>query len=120
MLTIFIALLVLLYAVGLILLKPSSRGGRLALLLNLINAFGWIVIVLLLPGEGHPPLWLYVMFLFFPLSLVLMPAAAVALWKSSKEGEESKSYVVASGLYVLANFIVLVVIPVTYLVRGVS
>lgn len=119
MLNIVIAFMVLFYAVGLIVLKPASRGGRLVLLLNLINAFGWIVVVLL-PGEGHPPLWLYVMFLFYPLSLVMMPAATVALWKIYKEGDEAKTYVVASGLYVLANFIVLVVIPITLLFRGTS
>ncbi len=120
MLNIFVASLILLYAVGLILLRPKSRGGRFALLLNLINAFGWIVIVLLLPEEGHPPLWLYVMFLFFPLNLLMLPAAMVALWKCYKERDENKSYVVASGLYVVANLIVLVAIPVTLLVRGAS
>lgn len=119
MLNIFIAFMVLTYAIGLILLKPGSRGGRLVLLLNLISALGWIVIVLL-PGEGHPPLWLYVMFLFYPLSLVMMPGAIVALWKVYQEGDETKTYVVASSLYVLANFIVLVVIPITLLFKGTS
>ena len=117
MLNIAIALTIGIYVVCLVLLKPGSGGGQLALKLIVINALGWLVI-LVLPDGGHPPLWLLVLLLFFPLNLVLLPAASAALWKSYKEREEKNSYLMMSGAYVFANFLVLVVIPITWLVTS--
>lgn len=109
-----IALGILIYVAVLVLLKPASDGGRLALKLSLVNALGWIV-MLALPPEGHPPLWLIVGVLFWPLNLVLIPASSVALWKSYQERDEKTGYLVAAGLYFLLNFAVLIVMPLAWL-----
>lgn len=113
MIPVAIALIVIIYASGLVMLKSVSAGGRLSLMFALLNALGWIVI-LMLQGEGHPPPWLFPFIAFWLLSLIVIPAAGVALWKSHKEGDEKKTYLKMAGFYFLVNFVVLFVFPIVW------
>jgi hypothetical protein len=117
MLNIAIALVVLGYVIGLVFLKPVSGAGRFTLMVSLINALVWVVI-LFLPAEGHPPAWLFVVIGFWPLSVILVPATGVVLWKSYKAGDEKKSYFVMASLYLFVNLVVFVVVPIVLLFRN--
>ena len=119
-LKIFIALLVVIFAVTLLFItKPISASGKFALKLALVNAVGWLL-VLPLPDDGHPPLSLVGHGIFWIINLVLLPAATIALWLCYKEREEKKSYVAVAAVYLGLNFIVLFLIPLIWLVRSVA
>lgn len=99
--------------------KAPSDGGRLSRKLCIINAVGWLFI-LPLSNTGHPPPWLIPMVLFWLLNLVLLPAAAFALWASYREREERIPYLAIASTYIMVNLAVLFVIPIVWLVREVS
>jgi hypothetical protein len=60
------------------------------------------------------------MVLFWLLNLVLLPAAAFALWASYREREERIPYLAIASTYIMVNLAVLFVIPIVWLVREVS
>lgn len=96
---------------------PGSNGGRLARNLCIANAAGWIVI-LLLPDEGHPPLWLIPGILFWLTNLVLLPAAAFSLRSSYKDREEKTPFLAVASSYIAINLAVFFVIPLVWLLRA--
>ena len=110
---------VLFVALSLTLTQPVSDGGRLTRKLCIGNAIGWICI-LPLSTRGHPPLFLLPALLFWLINLVLLPAAATALWKSHKEREEQRPFVAVASTYIAINVIVLFVVPIGLLLYGAS
>jgi hypothetical protein len=105
--------------VSLVVTRPVSGGGRLARKLCIVNAVGWICI-LPLSTTGHPPAFLFPMILFWLVNLVLLPAAATALWTSHKKREESVPYLAVASSYIILNLVVLFVIPALWLLREAS
>ena len=103
--------------VSIALIKPISDGGRLARKLCIANAVGWFFI-LPLSTNGHPPAFLIPTILFWLINLVLMPAAAFALWTSYKDHEESVPFLAVASSYIVMNIVLLFVIPFVLLVRG--
>ena len=103
----------------LILTKPVSGGGRLSRKLCVANAVGWLFI-LPLSSTGHPPPFLIPTALFWLINIVLLPAAAFALWTSYKEREERISYLAVASSYIVVNLAILFVIPLVWLVREVG
>ena len=116
---IFICVVVIVFLSSLILAKPVSDGGRLARKLCIANAVGWLFI-LPLSSTGHPPPFLIPTALFWLINLVLLPAAAFALWASYKEREERIPYLAVASSYIMVNSAILFVIPIVWLVREVS
>ena len=104
-------------SVTVVLTKPVSGGGRLARKLCIVNAMGWLFI-LPLSTTGHPPAFLIPTILFWLINLVLLPAAASALWASYKEREESAPFLAMASSYIAMNIVFLFVIPFLLLVRG--
>jgi hypothetical protein len=109
-------LVVMFVAVSISLAKPVSSGGTLSRKLCLANAVGWLII-LPLSSTGHPPPFLIPTILFWLINLVLLPAAAIALWVSHREREERMVYLSVASSYVAMNFIVLFVVPFVWLLR---
>jgi len=103
----------------LILTKPVSGGGRLSRKLCVANAVGWLFI-LPLSSTGHPPPFLIPTALFWLINIVLLPAAAFAIWTSYKEREERISYLAVASSYIVVNLAILFVIPLVWLVREVG
>ena len=103
-------------AVSVVLLKPVSGGGRLARKLCIANAVGWFFI-LPLSTTGHPPAFLFPTILFWLINLVLLPAAAFALWTSYKDREENVPFLGVASSYVVLNIVLLFVVPLLMLVR---
>jgi len=103
----------------LILTKPVSGGGRLSRKLCVANAVGWLFI-LPLSSTGHPPPFLLPTALFWLINIVLLPAAAFALWTSYKEREERIPYLAVASSYIVVNLAILFVIPLVWLVREVG
>ena len=100
----------------LLLTKPVRGGGRLARKLCIANAVGWLFI-LPLSSTGHPPPFLIPMALFWLINLVLLPAAAFALWASYKERGEGIPYLAVASSYIVMNLVILFVIPFVWVVR---
>jgi CDP-diglyceride synthetase len=114
-LKLLIALVVLGFAAAcLFITRPASAAGKFSLKLALINGAGWLLL-LPLPNDGHPPLWLVALAVFWLINLVLLPAATIALWMSFKEREEKTRYVAAAGSYLGLNFVVLFLVPLIWL-----
>ena len=106
---------VMFISLSLTLTKPVSDGGRLARKLCIANAAGWILI-LPLSNKGHPPPSFIAIVLFWLVNLVLLPAAAAALWTSYKGREEGFAFVAVASTYLAINLAVLFVIPVIWFV----
>jgi hypothetical protein len=104
---------------SLILAKPVSDGGRLARKLCIANAAGWLFI-LPLSNTGDPPPFLIPLTFFWLINLVLLPAAAFALWASYRQREERIPYLAVASSYIVVNLAILFVIPVVWFVREVS
>lgn len=102
--------------VALVVTGPVSSGGRLARKLCIANAVGWLCI-LPLSTTGHPPTFLFPMIIFWLVNLLLLPAAASALWASHKEREESVSYLAVASSYIVLNRILLFITPAVWLLR---
>jgi hypothetical protein len=96
--------------------KPVSGGGTLSRKLCIANAIGWLII-LPLSSTGHPPPFLIPTVLFWLINLVLLPAAAIALWVSHKQSEERIPYLVIASTYVAMNFVILFVVPFVWVLR---
>ena len=75
---------------------------------------------MLLSSTGHPPPFLIPTALFWLINLVLLPAAAFALWASYREREERIPYLVVASSYIILNLAILFVIPIVWLVREVD
>lgn len=117
---ILICLVVIVFvSVSLILAKPVSGGGRLARRLCIANAVGWLII-LPLSTSGHPPQFLIPTVLFWLINLVLLPAAAIALWLSHKQREEGIPYLAVAFTYIVMNFLVLFAVPIVWILRDAS
>jgi len=117
---VFIFLVVLLFASACFsLARPVSSGGRLSLKLCIANAVGWLLI-LPLSDAGDPPPSLIATALFGLINLVLIPAAAVALWISYKEREERARYLAVAGAYIALNLFTLFVVPLVWLLSSAS
>lgn len=97
-------------AASLSLTKPVSDGGRLTRKLCIGNAVGWLLLSPL-SNSGHPPPVLIPLLLFWLINLVLLPAAATALWASYKEREEGFPFVAVASSYILMNLVTLFVVP---------
>lgn len=110
---------VLFIALSLTLIQPVSDGGRLTRKLCIGNAAGWICI-LPLSTRGHPPPFLFPALLFWLINLVVLPAAATALWNSHKGREELLPFVAVASTYIAINVMVLFVVPVVLLLYGAS
>lgn len=119
MVRILIFLMGVLYLLSLPWVKPTSEGGKLTRKLCIANAVGWIIIMPL-PTTGHPPAVLIPLFLFWLGNLVALPSAAIALWMSYKEGEESTSYLAITSSYVAINFLILIIIPIVWAAREIT
>ena len=117
---ILIAVVVIMFvSVSLILTKPVSGGGRLARKLCIANAVGWLFI-LPLSSTGHPPPFLFPTVLFWLINLVLLPAAAFALWASYKEREEAIPYLAVTSSYIVMNLVILFAVPFVWVLREAS
>jgi hypothetical protein len=117
---ILICLVVVVFAfVSLSLARPVSGGGKLSLKLCIVNAVGWLV-VLPLSTTGHPPPFLIPTLLFWLINVVLLPAAAIALWVSHKAREERRPFLAVASTYVAMNLVALFVVPFIWLLREVS
>lgn len=106
-------------SVSLSLAKPVSGGGKLSLKLCIANAVGWLII-LPLSNIGHPPPFLIPTVLFWLINIVLLPAAAIALWVGHKEREERIPYLAVASTYVAMNLVVLFVVPFVWFLREAS
>lgn len=95
--------------------RPVSGGGKLSFKLCIANAIGWLI-VLPLSTKGHPPPFLIPAVLIWLINLVLLPAAAFALWSSYKERDESHRYLAIASTYVALNVVVLFAVPLIWLV----
>ena len=113
------SVLALFVAVCLFWNKPVSDCGKLSLKLCLINALGWLLI-LILSDRGHPPPFLFPGLLFWLINLPLLPATAVTLWVCRREREEKASYLVLASAYVVLNIVVLYILPLIWMVREAS
>jgi hypothetical protein len=117
---IFIGVVVIMFvSVSLMLTKPVSDGGRLARKLCIANAAGWLFI-LPLSSRGHPPPFLIPTVLFWLINLVLLPAAAFALWASYKEHAEEIPYLAVASSYIVLNLVILFVVPFVWVLREAS
>ena len=110
---ILISLMAILYVASLLFIKPVSEGGKLTRKLSIANAVGWLIIMPL-PTTGHLPAYLIPMVLFWLINLVLLPAAAIALWMSYREHAERISYLAVTFAYVGMNFLILIIIPIVW------
>ncbi len=116
--TVIIFLAVLIFAVTCLWWrKPVTGHGKLSQKLCLFNALGWFIVILSMPGSGHPPLFVIIGGLFWLLNLLLLPVVATVLWLSHKDDEESVPYLVTASAYVLANVAVLFIWPLVSLMR---
>lgn len=106
-------------SVSLVLIKPVSDGGRLARKLCIANAVGWLLI-LPLGNAGHPPTFLIPAILFWLVNLVLLPAAASALWSSHKERVEGVAFLAVTTTYTFVNLAILFVVPSVWLLMEAS
>ena len=100
-------------------LKPISDCGKLARKLCLVNALGW-VLLLLLSGRGHPPPFLFPALLFWLINLPLLPATAIALWLCRQGHDEPAPYLAVAAAYVVMNAVVLFILPLVWLVVAAS
>ena len=112
-------IVILFVFVCLCVVKPVSGGGRLSLKLCIANAVGWLII-LPLSSVGHPPPFLIPTVLFWIINVILLPAAAIALWVSHKEREERMPYLAVASTYVAMNLVVLFVVPFVWGLREAS
>ena len=89
--------------------KLVTKLGKLSLVLCAVNAVGWLTIIsdfMGTPSGGHPQPFFVPLVLFGLLNLVLLPAAAIALWLSRRGRREEGRYVAAASAYVAVNMIV--------------
>ena len=112
---ILIFLIILLFGFFFTTARPVSGGGKLSFKLCIANAIGWLI-VLPLSAKGHPPPLLIPAVLIWLINLVLLPAAAFALWSSYKERDESHRYLAIASTYVALNVMVLFAVPLIWLV----
>ena len=96
--------------------KPPTGYGKTLRVLLATNGGGWLLVlsVAVAGGGGHPPPFLYLALPIWLLNLLLLPAAATILWLCRKEAGERKSYLAVAAAYVVANVIVLYVIPIAW------
>lgn len=94
--------------------KPSTEYGRWARALLAFNGAGWLLGSLLAYVPGHTPPIVYLVVLFWPLNLLLLPAASVMLWVGHRGEGERGAYLLAAFAYVVVNVLMLYVVPVIW------
>lgn len=88
---------------------PKTESGKLVRKLCTVNALSWLIVLPLLDGKGHPPLWLIVGGILWLINLPVLIAAVVSLKISYSSHEERRGFLAVSSLYLAANIIVLYV-----------
>jgi hypothetical protein len=96
--------------------RPITGGGRLTLLLMVINAIGWLV---MLPQDytyKHGlSIGTLVAMLFFLVNLPLLPAAITSLVVGFREGER-RPFVAIAATYLGLNTLVFIGLPLCALI----
>jgi hypothetical protein len=117
--TIIFSVVALFIIISLLWTKPVSGYGKSSFKLCLVNAFGWLLL-LPLSDTGHPPPSLYPTLLFWLINLALLPAIALALWRSHKDREEKGAYLAIASVYLVMNIVILFIWPLVWIVLEAS
>jgi hypothetical protein len=98
--------------------KPITRNGDTALKLSIVNAIGWLIVIML-PHRGFDdPLAPVGVFVFWLVNCVLLPALAVVLWVCRRDGEERNAFLAIAAGWLTINVIVLFIVPLVGLISA--
>lgn len=97
--------------------KPITEYGKWARALLAANGAGWLLGLAVAEVPGHPPPVVVFVVLFWPLNLLLLPAASVILWVCRRDAEGG-AYLTVAAAYVVVNVFLLYVVPLGWMYLG--